>query len=87
MIKLDNCPICNGKTAWCGERDEEDIHDCHFIICTGTCGTQFDTIADDNLGTIEEMKMLAAKKFNGRSFIDDAVKEMLYPHEDGTDDK
>lgn len=63
---LEPCPICGGSTAWCGTHDENDIHDCHFIVCTGECKTQFDTVSDDNAGTIEELMVIAAQKFNNR---------------------
>lgn len=62
------CPFCGGKAVWCGGQDETDLHDCHFIVCGGECGTQFDTVANDNAAeTLKEMRAIAAKKFNQRA--------------------
>ena len=62
------CPLCGGDTAWCGEHDKDDIHECHFIVCVGECKTQFDTVADDTAAeTIEDLRIIAAKKFNIRA--------------------
>jgi len=66
--QLKGCPICKGETVWCGDHDPNDIHDCHFIKCIGKCGTQFDTVCNDTEAeTLEEMKVIAAAKFNDRS--------------------
>jgi hypothetical protein len=64
--ELKPCPFCGGKAAWCGDHDPNDIHDCHFIICSGECGSNFDTVVDDDAGTIEELRGIAATKFNNR---------------------
>ncbi len=70
LTSLLCCPICKGATAWCGDVDPDDIHDCHFIVCVGQCKTQFDTVAAgeaDNVETIDELKEIAARKFNART--------------------
>lgn len=62
------CPLCGGNAVWCGDHDVNDLHDCHFILCVGECGTQFDTLADDNAAeTQDEMRAIAAMKFNKRA--------------------
>jgi hypothetical protein len=71
---LKSCPICHGNVKWCGDHDPEDIHECHFIKCVGKCGTQFDTVANDSAAdTFEELKIIAAARFNDRHTPDDMV--------------
>tara|TARA_R110000851_G_scaffold304655_1_gene462554 strand:- start:291 stop:509 length:219 start_codon:yes stop_codon:yes gene_type:complete len=66
---LKPCPICQGEAVWCDTHDPKDIHICHFIVCVGKCGTQFDTTADANPESIQELKDIAAYTFNTRKVL------------------
>ena len=66
MSKLKECPFCGGKAAWCDTHDTDDIHECHFIVCTGKCRGQFDMVVNDDAETIEELKVIARLKWNKR---------------------
>lgn len=69
MIELFDCPICCGKTEWCGDHNELDPHDCHYIKCVGECGALFDMVSDNtSVEELHELKAIAAKKFNHRKF-------------------
>ena len=64
--ELKNCPFCGGNAVWCDEHDSEDVHECHFIVCT-ECHSQFDTTAGDvEIDDLRELKVLARKNFNRR---------------------
>lgn len=67
MSKLKPCPFCGGEAKWCSAVDPEDVHACHFIVCVGTCGTQFDACASaTEVATVEELCYIAKQTFNLR---------------------
>ena len=64
--ELKSCPFCGGNVVWCDEPDSEDVHTCHFIVCT-ECYSQFDTTRGAvEVWDMRERKVLARKNFNRR---------------------
>ncbi|RJK66688.1 hypothetical protein CMV60_10345 [Serratia marcescens] len=81
FIKLNDCPLCNSNTKWCGENEphHEDNHLCHQIVCTNkSCGARFDfdvsnkellpEETDDKTAEelMEFLRAESAKRFNAR---------------------
>lgn len=68
-LKLKPCPFCGSKVRWCGEHNEneEDNHDCHYIVCDN-CNVQFvSNYIDSNKNEImEELRKAAVEFWNMR---------------------
>jgi hypothetical protein len=74
-IKLKECPFCGGKAVWCATESEEELHECHFIICTG-CGFLLELDSDEANQTHDmgHLVYLTAQAWNRRA--DDPI---VYP--------
>lgn len=53
------CPICHAGTVnWC------DCNNCYNIVCDD-CGAVFDLAGSDNPETIEELREICKRKYEG----------------------
>lgn len=77
LAELKNCPLCGGKTRWCGEgnTNPEDDHLCDHIVCTNVdCGADFcfnpnvDVLPPDCDGMSAEDMMGAFKQYSLERF-------------------
>ena len=62
---IEPCPFCGGKVSFHGSPDNEDCHGCHNIYCP-TCGL-FDMVPAQHDGTLEEVREVAASRWNKRA--------------------
>ncbi len=64
--KLEPCPFCGNHVHWCGEANEDDLHDCHHITCV-ECGYNFDLWHKDaGKDNWEDTLKYVADKWNTR---------------------
>ena len=62
------CPFCGGDAMFCNDRQHDEPHECHYIVCNG-CQLSIewnDPYSTKEAEEVDDLRAHAIKKWNQR---------------------